>query len=370
MQNTSAPHAFRRDDSRAIGLWLVAIAAMVVAMMLIGAITRLTESGLSIVEWAPLMGTLPPLHEGEWQRLFDLYRQTSQYQIANAGMSLDEFKTIFFWEYVHRLWGRLIGLAFAIPFVVFLIRRGIPNGLWLHLAVLFLLGGMQGAIGWWMVVSGFVDRTDVSQYRLATHLGTAFLIFAYLIYVALGLLKPRPAVVPAGAARWRLPCQAMLAVVSITVLAGALVAGLDAGFTYNTWPLMDGDLLYRHWFLQSPWWINGFENVGAVQFNHRMLAYATVLGAVTLWWAVRNAKTAPAGVKSAARAVAVTAVLQMALGIATLLTGVNIVLATLHQGGAACLFGLTVWLVYEARAARPAAVPVDQTVRPMAASTE
>lgn len=356
MSDMTAATVSQRNDSRAIGLWLVAIAAMVVAMMLIGAITRLTESGLSIVEWAPLVGAFPPVHEGEWQRLFDMYRQTSQYHLANTGMSLEEFKTIFFWEYVHRLWGRLIGVAFAIPFVVFLVRRGIPAGLWKHLVALFLLGGLQGAIGWWMVVSGFVDRTDVSQYRLATHLGMAFLIFGYLLYVALGLLKPRPAA-PVGAMRWRLPCNAMLGIISITILAGALVAGLDAGFTYNTWPLMDGDFLYRHWFLQDPWWINAFENVGAVQFDHRMLAYATVLGALALWWACRKAETAPAGMKSAARAVAVTALVQMALGIATLLTGVNIVLATIHQGGAACLFGLAVWLVYEARAARPDRVP-------------
>lgn len=342
-----------RDDSRPIGLWLMGVAVMVVIMMLIGAITRLTESGLSIVEWAPLMGTLPPLHEAEWQRLFDLYRETSQYRIANAGMSLDEFKTIFWWEYIHRLWGRVIGLAFALPFLVFLIRRGIPAGLWKHLVVLFLLGGLQGGIGWWMVTSGFVDRTDVSQYRLATHLGMAFGIFAYLLYVALGLLKPRPAIVPQGAARWRLPAYGLFGIVSVTVLAGALVAGLDAGFTYNTWPLMDGDFFYRHWFLQSPWWINAFENVGAVQFNHRMLAYATVFSALGFWWATRKKATAHAGLKAAAHAVAAMSLLQMGLGIATLLTGVNIILATIHQGGAACLFGLTVWLVYEARAARP-----------------
>jgi cytochrome c oxidase assembly protein subunit 15 len=346
-----AGHA-ARDDARLIGFWLVGVAGLVLAMMVIGAITRLTGSGLSMVEWRPLMGILPPLTDAEWQRVFDLYRQTSQYRLANWGMSLGDFQTIFWWEYIHRVWGRLIGLAFALPLVVFLIRGGIPAGYRRHLVTLLVLGGLQGLVGWWMVTSGFVDRTDVSQYRLATHLGIAFVILGYLLYVALKLLKPRAAA-PAGAMVWRRPALGFLALTGVTVLAGALVAGMDAGLTYNTWPLMDGDFFYRNWAVIDPLWRNAFENLGAVQFNHRMLAYGVLLAALALWWMMRRSDTVPGPARLAIAAIALMTLAQLGLGIATLLTGVNIVLAVLHQAGAAILVSLAVWLVYETRAARP-----------------
>jgi len=333
------------DDEapKSVAVWLFACAGMVVAMMVIGAITRLTESGLSMVEWRPFIGAWPPSGEAEWQRVFSLYQQTSEYQLANTGMELAEFKTIFWWEYIHRLWGRLIGVVFAVPFVVFLLMKKVPRWLTPHLVALFLLGGLQGVIGWWMVKSGFVDRTDVSQYRLTIHLGMAFAILAYLLWVALGIVSPRSQASPGGPRR-----LAWLAfgTVSLTVLAGGLVAGLNAGKTYNTWPLMDGDIVPAGVLDLSPWWLNGFENLATVQFDHRMLAYASVALIAWLWIAVRRAPV-PARARRAANALAAMAVLQAVLGVATLLLVVPLPLAVLHQAGAALLFSLSLWTVYE-----------------------
>lgn len=329
--------------SKQIAAWLFACAGMVVAMMVIGAITRLTESGLSMVEWRPLIGAWPPTDPAEWQRVFDLYRQTSEYRLANQGMSLEEFKTIFWWEFIHRLWGRLIGVVFAVPFLVFLLLRRVPRGLTPHLAALFLLGGLQGVIGWWMVKSGFVDRTDVSQYRLTVHLGMAFGILGYLLWVALRLAAPRPA---AGDGAPRALAWSTLAAVSFTVLAGGLVAGLNAGMTYNSWPLMDSDFVPAGALDLSPWWLNGFENIATVQFDHRMLAYASLAMVAWLWVAVRRASVPPRA-HIAANAMAVMAVAQIGLGIATLLLVVPLPLAVLHQAGAATLFSLTLWVAYE-----------------------
>ena len=328
---------------KTVAVWLFFCAGMVVAMMVIGAITRLTESGLSMVEWRPLIGAWPPSGEAEWQRVFDLYRQTSEYQLANAAMSLAEFKTIFWWEYVHRLWGRLIGVVFAVPFALFLLMKKIPRRLTPHLVVLFLLGGAQGVVGWWMVKSGFVDRTDVSQYRLTIHLGMAFAILGYLLWVALGIVSPRSQAGPGGPRR-----LAWLAfgVVSLTVLAGGLVAGLNAGKTYNTWPLMDGDIVPAGVFELAPWWLNWFETVATVQFDHRILAYASVVLIFWLWFSVRRV-SGLSRARLAANAMAAMAVLQAILGIATLLLVVPLPLAVLHQFGAALLFSLTLWTVYE-----------------------
>ena len=328
--------------AKPVAVWLFLCAGMVVAMMIIGAITRLTESGLSMVEWRPLIGAWPPTDAAEWQRVFDLYRQTSEYKLANAGMSLAEFKTIFWWEFIHRLWGRLIGVVFFLPFLFFLLTKRIPRGYTPHLVALFLLGGLQGVIGWWMVKSGFVDRTDVSQYRLTVHLGMAFGILGYLLWVALRLVAPRE---PVPGAPRRLAWGAF-GVVSLTVLAGGLVAGLNAGLTYNSWPLMDGDVVPAGALELSPWWLNGFENVATVQFDHRMMAYASTLMVGWLWLAVRRADATPR-VQLATNAMAVMVVAQVFLGIATLLLVVPLPLAVLHQLGAAMLFSLTLWTVYE-----------------------
>lgn len=332
-----------RDDAGAITLWLFACCAMVIAMMLIGAITRLTESGLSMVEWRPLIGALPPLSDMEWRRIFDLYRQSSEYRLENAGMTLTEFKTIFWWEYIHRVWGRLIGVVFAVPFLWFLIRGAVRGRLALRLFGLFLLGGLQGLIGWWMVKSGLVDRADVSQYRLTVHLGMAFLILAGLLWTALDLLPgaasgPVPRVVRRAAA-------ALLIVASLTALSGGLVAGLNAGFAYNDWPLMNGQAFPEEYADIVPFWLNPFENLAAVQFNHRILAYATVIGAGALWFAAVGARL------DAARRRPIDllfgmALLQAGLGIATLMLVAPIPLAVAHQAGAIALFCLSVWSVH------------------------
>lgn len=349
MTSVAAAQPVRRSGQgarRAVGLWLAATAVMVFAMMVIGAITRLTESGLSMVEWRPLIGALPPLTDAEWRRIFELYRQTSQYQMLNAGMSLDEFRTIFWWEYVHRLWGRLIGLVYALPFFWFLATRRIPPGYAGHLWVLLLLGALQGVIGWWMVQSGLVDRTEVSQYRLAVHLGLAFAILGYLLWLALELLWPREVRRAAPPDGLRRLAAATLAVVFVTVLSGALVAGLRAGLVYNEWPLMDGRFFPAGYGDLSPWWINPFENVIAVQFDHRMMAYLTGAAVLATWAAVRRTRPALRA-RMAADALGLAAIVQIALGVTTLLLVVPLPLAVMHQIGAAALFCCAIWLLYE-----------------------
>ncbi len=329
-------------DTRAVALWLGACCVMVIAMMLIGAVTRLTESGLSMVEWRPLIGALPPLTEAEWQRVFALYKQTSEYQLANEGMRLEAFKTIFWWEYIHRLWGRLIGLVFALPLAWFALRRRIPPGMTPHLLVLLFLGAVQGVIGWWMVKSGFVDRTDVSQYRLAVHLGMAFLILGYMLWLALGLvgtgLDGRPS------SGLRRGAWALLSVVSVTVISGALVAGLNAGLVYNEWPLMGAGLVPAEYTELRPFWRNLFDNPGAVQFDHRLLAYLTT-GAAILFWAAAVRTAAARETRLASLLLLLAVAGQVLLGIATVLTAVPLALGVLHQAGAITLFCLTVWTV-------------------------
>ena len=259
-REASGPHAAASDDDRAVGIWLLAVCAMIFAMAVIGAITRLTESGLSIMEWAPVRGILPPMSDEEWRRVFALYQEIPEYREMNAGMTLGEFKTIFWWEYVHRLWGRLIGVVFAVPFVVFLIRGKIRRALMPHLVAMFVLGGLQGLLGWYMVASGFADRTDVSQYRLVAHLSAAVAIYGYVLWVAFGLLVPAPDVGrDPRVGRLRSGLVVVLVLVAATIASGGFVAGLNAGFTYNTFPLMDGDLVPDGYADLRPWWLNVFE---------------------------------------------------------------------------------------------------------------
>lgn len=340
-------HLLRRRQSW-IGGWLLGIAAMIVLMVVIGGLTRLTESGLSITEWRPLTGWLPPLSDAEWQRVFARYREIPEYRAFNEGMSLAEFKGIFWLEYVHRLWGRLIGLAFALPFAIFLVRGWIDRRLGRHLAAVFVLGGLQGGIGWWMVSSGLVDRTDVSQYRLAVHLVLALVILAYVLWTAVGLLAPTGA--SRGPADRRLGAWALwlLMLVFAAVAAGAFVAGVDAGLTYNTFPLMEGRLVPPGYFFEDPWWINVFENVAAIQFNHRLLATAAGIACLT-FWAVVWRRGVQGRARLAAGLVGVTAAAQYVLGIATLLSVVALPLAALHQLGAALLICVTVWCARELR---------------------
>lgn len=352
--DTAGPRTDTRATpaTRPIAMWLLVCAGMVFAMAVIGAVTRLTESGLSMVEWKPLIGILPPLSEAEWNRVFDLYRQTPEFRVYNAWMDLEGFKQIFFWEWFHRLWGQLIGFVFLIPFLWFLARRRVPWELAPRLAALFLLGGLQGGIGWFMVLSGLVDQPHVSHYRLALHLVMAILIYGALLQVALGILEPAPA---AGrrpdAAPLRRHARWALGLTATTIVWGAFVAGIRAGYAYNTFPLMAGHWVPPEVWNLSPWWINAFENTAAVQFLHRVLALGTGAVVLALAWRTWRADL-PGRAGRAAGLLAVMIAVQIALGIATLLSVVAIPLAAAHQGGALVVVGLLVWLLHELKPVR------------------
>ncbi|TCK28251.1 cytochrome c oxidase assembly protein subunit 15 [Ancylobacter aquaticus] len=344
--DADVPHAdgpVERDKLRPVRLWLYFVAALVVLMVVVGGATRLTESGLSITEWKPVTGTLPPLSNTAWQAEFDKYRQIPQYQQINRGMSLDEFKYIFWWEWGHRLLGRVIGFAFLLPFLFFLWRGLIDRPLGWKLTGLFVLGGAQGAVGWWMVASGLVHRVDVSQYRLATHLTLACIILAATVAVAVSL---KPAREKRASPDWlRGYARILLIAVLIQIFLGGLVAGLDAGLTYTTWPLMDGHLVppLENLLVQQPVWRNFFENVLTVQFNHRLFAYVLFALAVGHWLSARRVKG-----KVAQRALIILALViaQAAIGILTLVYQVPIDLALAHQFGATLvLIAVTVNLV-------------------------
>jgi len=321
---------------RALANWLAVVATMIFLMVVIGGITRLTESGLSMVRWEPISGAIPPLDEADWQREFDHYRATPQYQVNNSGMTLADFKTIFFWEYLHRLLGRLIGLAFALPLLWFWWRRAIPRGYGWKLGGMLGLGALQGAIGWWMVVSGLVDVPEVSHVRLAVHLLLALLIFAAIVWVALDLrvLHRDPEARPA-----RMPLLGIwaLCILFLQFLFGAYVAGLEAGYAFNSWPKMG-----EEWFPADTPWLepalrNFADNPVVVQFVHRWLAF--LVAAVTLWLAWRTWRS---GWRLEAGTLAATVTAQILLGILTLLSGVQIDIAVAHQGMAVLLLGAMV----------------------------
>lgn len=324
---------------------------MIFAMVVIGGITRLTQSGLSIAEWRPLTGIIPPLTEADWQRVFDLYRQIPEYQFINHGMTLAAFKGIFWWEYIHRLWGRLIGFAFALPFLYFLIRGRIRRPLVPHLVAMFALGGLQGLLGWYMVESGLSVRTDVSQYRLTAHLAAALAIYAYIFWTALTLLRPAaPAQASPGAAGLRRHLLVVAGLAVATLLYGGLVAGLNAGMIYNTFPLMNGRVLPDGVLFLEPAWTNLFENPGTVQFIHRVLAITLVCA--TLWLRVRALRVPLAGRAGLALNLLTAMVLvQASLGISTLLLVVPIPLAATHQAGAVVVLTLILWTLHELRGA-------------------
>ncbi len=322
---------------RPIALWLLCCCAMILLMVVIGGITRLTESGLSITEWNPVMGVVPPLDEAHWAAAFAQYKAIPQYRAIHGDMTLGEFKAIYFWEYLHRLWGRLIGLVFAVPFLWFLLRRRIPWRLAPRLAGLFVLGGLQGALGWYMVKSGLSTRIEVSQYRLAAHLAVAVVIYGAMLWVALDLLRPHPpAMHDRRSAILRRGLSCVLGLVFLTLIAGGFVAGLRAGYLYNTFPLMADQLAPPEYGQLSPWYLNWFENPAAVQFDHRLLAEITWLVIAVLWlwsWRLNLGRRA----RLAMAVLAAMATLQAALGIATLLLVVPLPLAVLHQAGAMLL---------------------------------
>jgi cytochrome c oxidase assembly protein subunit 15 len=340
---------------RIIRHWLYAVAALIFAMVLVGGATRLTESGLSIVEWKPVTGTLPPLGEPAWQAEFDKYKTIPQFQHRNSAMTLSEFKTIFWWEWAHRLMGRLIGVAFLLPFLWFLVKGWIGPGLRGRLWTIFGLGALQGAVGWWMVASGLTERVEVSQYRLATHLILACVIFAAVLWTAERSSGRAHTEVPP---RIRATAIALLVLVLAQIYLGALVAGLRAGLIYNTWPLIDGSFIPDAARLthETPLWRNLFENTLTVQLDHRMMAYT--LFVLALLHAIDTVVTVRRGAAlTTTLALAAAITIQAMLGILTLLHQAPIALALLHQAMAILVLAISV-IHAERLAAKPAIIEI------------
>jgi cytochrome c oxidase assembly protein subunit 15 len=316
---------------RTLSIWLFAVAALIVLMVMVGGITRLTESGLSITQWKPISGIIPPLTQQQWLAEFANYQRIPEYQLLNKGMTLAGFKAIFFWEYLHRLLGRVIGMAFALPLIWFAVRKRIPAGYGWRLTALLALGGLQGAIGWWMVASGLSVRTDVSHIRLAVHLVTALVILSGIIWTAMDLR---------AVARHRLSTPARFTPLAMTALLllfvqivfGAFTAGLDAGYAFASWPLMGDTLFPAGVPMTTPAWTNAVDNPVVVQFIHRWFAFVAAAGLLTLAW-----RAASAGARRSAYAVIALVIFQILLGIFTLLSGVQIDIAVAHQVNAALL---------------------------------
>jgi heme a synthase len=350
-----SPAPITTGHRSALRLWLAGVALLIMAMVLVGGATRLTDSGLSITEWQPIMGAVPPLSAGDWDKAFAAYQKIPEYTELKRGMSLDQFKTIYWWEWTHRFLGRLIGIAFFVPFVAFWAAGYIPRTLLPRLAGLFVLGGLQGVVGWYMVKSGLVDRTDVSQYRLAAHLGIAVLILGYTLWLLFGLGNEPT--------RWRrtdrrllaapMVAGAILMLIYLQILAGALVAGIDAGQGFNTWPLINGAFIPDGLGALSPWTLNLFENPLTVQFDHRMIAYTVLLASLAqaVWLALSKQ---PQTLVASGLAFLCLVLLQATLGVWTLLLAVPIPLGLAHQAGAIIVFAAAVhhlWLATRGPAA-------------------
>ena len=328
-------------DRRLVAAWLFVCAALTFAIVGVGGITRLTESGLSIVEWQPLVGAVPPLQQADWEALFAKYRETPQYQKVFSEIGLDGFKRIFWWEYAHRLLGRVIGLVFLLPFIYFLLTKRIPKTLGWKLAGLLVLGGLQGAMGWYMVQSGLVSDPRVSHFRLTAHLGLALLIFSIEFRLALELLRDEKT----GPRRFPL---IVAGTVYLMALSGGMVAGLRAGHAYNTFPLMNGRLMPEDLWLLEPWWRNLLWNVATVQFVHRAFFWLLMILVPLLWLQMKNA-----GAGLAAHHLLGMFVLQATLGISTLLLAVPIPLAAAHQAGAVLLLACALWAAQASSASAP-----------------
>ena len=339
-------HVGGTESQRAVARWLFFVSFLLLAMVVLGGVTRLTDSGLSITEWKPVTGALPPLSAEAWEQEFANYRQIPQYEQLNKGMTLDEFKRIFWFEWAHRLLGRLIGFVFLVPYLWFLLRGKLDRPMAWRLGGILLLGGAQGALGWFMVASGLSERISVSQYRLAAHLSLAFIIHASVFWTALDLWRGRVArIVAPGLAA---VAGVSILLVFVQIVLGAFVAGLDAGLAYNTWPLMDGDWVPAGLFTTVPAWIDPFENNITAQFLHRHFAILVAVVMIALALRVRMRVPVAAG---AAVAVAVAVVAQVLLGIWTLIAVVPVWLGAVHQAGAFVLFTLALNLMHRLRRA-------------------
>jgi cytochrome c oxidase assembly protein subunit 15 len=348
--DTTTTNATRYGTDGAVALWLFVIAGMIALMVLVGGLTRLTGSGLSITEWRPVTGAIPPLSDADWQAEFARYQGTPQYDLLNRGMGLAAFKTIYWWEWTHRLLGRLIGIVFAVPFIAFLWQRRIDRALAGRLAVMFLLGAAQGALGWWMVQSGLVEaRVAVSQYRLAAHLGLAIILFGYIFWTALEVVGARQASVN-RAAQFRSLVFVLAGLIFVQMLLGAFVAGLDAGQAFSTWPTYGGAWIPAGLYELSPWWINHFENHALAHFQHRTMGYVVAVMAAWLYLTLRPVADKP--LKLAGIHVVALVSIQVALGAFTVVSGVALPLAALHQIVALALFACALWWAYALGARR------------------
>jgi cytochrome c oxidase assembly protein subunit 15 len=332
-------NSYTSQNDRRIALWLIGCAVVILGMILLGGVTRLTDSGLSMVEWRPLMGVIPPLNQADWQQLFLKYQQFPEYQKINIGMTLQEFKVIFMYEYLHRILGRVIGLIFIVPFVYFYFSRSISPQLLPKLLLLLLLGGCQGLMGWYMVKSGLVDVPHVSQYRLTAHLGLAIFIYGFIVWTALELINP-PTAQPARLGK---PACVLSALIFLMILTGGLVAGTKAGHAYSTWPLMGDSFIPSGLYDMSPAWLSAFENITTIQFNHRMFAY--VIALLVLWFAIYAIKSEVVGkVRTGVFCMLFLLVVQIVLGISTIVLHVPIAIAAAHQIGAVALLTATLFV--------------------------
>ncbi len=338
---------------RSVAIWLYALAFLIFIMVLVGGATRLTDSGLSITEWKPLLGAIPPMSDGAWLEAFDKYRQIPQYQIINRGMSLAEFQFIYWWEWAHRFLGRIIGFAFLIPFIYFVASGRIRRAETPKFIVLFALGGLQGFLGWYMVQSGLSERVDVSQYRLAAHLSLAVALFAAILWIGLrwDASERGSRATESRAAPWgwmSISSAGLAAAIFLQFVFGGFVAGLDAGKAHNTWPLMDGEFIPSTVGAITPWWRDMFENVSTVQLNHRLMAYAIVIWGVAHVIAVWRSAS-PRALKQTALWIGMAIFAQAALGVWTVIEAVPLWLGLAHQGGAVILLGLALLHLHKAR---------------------
>ena len=338
----------QRSQSKAVGVWLLLVALLIAFMVTVGGLTRLTGSGLSITEWRPVTGVVPPLDADAWNHAFAEYRRIPQFQLENPEMNVDQFKSIYWWEWSHRLLGRILGAAFLLPFVYFVSTKAIARRDFSRMLSLFLLGGLQGFVGWWMVESGLETRVSVSPYRLAIHLGVAIVLLGAVVWAALDYLQPKAQRKPGSAknlGRWGI---AFVVLVYVQMLMGALVAGLHAGLIYNTWPSMNGSVFPQSPFFDHPWWKNFASNPGLAQFDHRIGAYLVAAAAFVLWLGGRKVKIDGPASASGHLLLAITG-LQVALGIVTLLNQAPLPLAALHQATAVALYATAVWHAHSLR---------------------
>jgi cytochrome c oxidase assembly protein subunit 15 len=330
--------------NRQIAYWLLICAAVIFGMILLGGVTRLTNSGLSMVDWKPLMGIIPPLSEADWQAMFLKYQQFPEYKKVNMGMSLEEFKPIFMYEYLHRVLGRFIGLIFILPFLFFYFSKRIKAGLTPKLIIMLIGGGFQGLLGWYMVKSGLVDNPRVSQYRLTAHLGAAVLIYSFILWTAFSLISPKSDQ-PTESKSF---AYTLSGLIFLMILSGGLVAGTHAGHAYSTWPLMGDSFIPAGLYSLTPAWLSAFEDITTIQFNHRMFAYL-IVGLVIIF----ALKTLKSGIQGPAKigvfCLIGLLIMQVTLGISTLIFYVPVPVAAAHQVGAVALLSASLFISHSLR---------------------